>query len=477
MWKKEALKQIARQSRPGTSLATFTAAGEVRRNLVTAGFEVHKRAGFGRKREMLCAIKTASDARQNLIKHAPWFRLPPIAKPPRKTAIIGAGIAGAQIAWHLAQKGLTVVVIEQLDQVASAASGNLAGMLAPKLGASAGEEENFYLAAFEYQLRQISDLKRQGFNIDFAQTGLVQLAYNEATKRRSEQLSGRDDLPADLFKMINAEEACKYLGEKVDRPCILIHQAGSLSPASLCRALLDHPNIELRLSTSVIEISNKDTRPKLMLSEGDSLDVDALVLANGFQLTQFSENTPITPVRGQTSSAQLTPDQYPNYALRHAGYLLGIPGNKQKVVFGASYVRGDSEQDLRTTETRQDIEILQANLPILASRLTEIKPSHAGVRATTTDRWPIVGPLADADFYHKEYADLYQGKQYKAYPTGRYQTGIYILSGLGSRGLTSAAYCANILAHTMLGYAPPAPERVLQALHPARFLIRKLRKA
>ncbi|MCP4007966.1 MAG: FAD-dependent 5-carboxymethylaminomethyl-2-thiouridine(34) oxidoreductase MnmC, partial [Proteobacteria bacterium] len=327
------------------------------------------------------------------------------------------------------------------------------------------------------QLRQIADLKKQGFNIDFAQTGLVQLAYNEATEQRFERLSGRDDLPADLFKMINPEEACKYLGEKVDRPCILIHQAGALSPASLCRALLDHPNIELRLSTPVIEISNKDTRPKLTLSEGDSLNVDALVLANGFQIAQFSKNTPITPVRGQTSSAQLTPDQYPNHALRHAGYLLGIPGNKQNVVFGASYVRGNSEQDLRTTETRQDLEILQRNLPKLAGCLTDIKPSHAGVRATTTDRWPIVGPLADADFYQREYADLYQGKQYKAYPAGHYQVGIYILSGLGSRGLTSAAYCANILAHIMLGNVPPAPDRVLQALHPARFLIRKLRKA
>jgi tRNA 5-methylaminomethyl-2-thiouridine biosynthesis bifunctional protein len=98
------------------------------------------------------------------------------------------------------------------------------------------------------------------------------------------------------------------------------------------------------------------------------------------------------------------------------------------------------------------------------------------VRATTYDRWPIVGPLADSNFYEKEYADLHQGKQYKKYPAARYQEGVFALSGLGSRGLTSAAYCANLLAHMILGSTPPAPIDTVHALHPARFIIKNLRK-
>ncbi len=53
MWSAGVLREVARLSRPGTSFATFTAAGAVRRELQAAGFTVHKRAGFGRKREML----------------------------------------------------------------------------------------------------------------------------------------------------------------------------------------------------------------------------------------------------------------------------------------------------------------------------------------------------------------------------------------------------------------------------------------
>ena len=98
MWQKTALNRIASLSGKGVSLATFTAAGEVRRNLIAADFEVQKRAGYGRKREMICAIKSEPGITQNLFKHAPWFAAPSITTTPHKIAIVGAGIAGAQSA-------------------------------------------------------------------------------------------------------------------------------------------------------------------------------------------------------------------------------------------------------------------------------------------------------------------------------------------------------------------------------------------
>jgi len=52
MWSEEVFAQVARLSRPGTTLATYTAAGFVRRGLAAAGFEVEKRPGFGTKRDM-----------------------------------------------------------------------------------------------------------------------------------------------------------------------------------------------------------------------------------------------------------------------------------------------------------------------------------------------------------------------------------------------------------------------------------------
>jgi tRNA 5-methylaminomethyl-2-thiouridine biosynthesis bifunctional protein len=53
MWSSAVLAAVARASRPGASLATYTSAGWVRRGLQHAGFRVRRAPGFGRKREML----------------------------------------------------------------------------------------------------------------------------------------------------------------------------------------------------------------------------------------------------------------------------------------------------------------------------------------------------------------------------------------------------------------------------------------
>ncbi len=52
MWQPALFENMARLSNTKTTFATFTSAGEVRRSLMQAGFAVHKRAGFGKKREM-----------------------------------------------------------------------------------------------------------------------------------------------------------------------------------------------------------------------------------------------------------------------------------------------------------------------------------------------------------------------------------------------------------------------------------------
>ncbi|EOQ97516.1 S-adenosyl-L-methionine-dependent methyltransferase [Leptospira wolbachii serovar Codice str. CDC] len=53
MWSSEVLKQLREKSIVGTSFATFSSAGFLRRNLAELGFVVEKKKGFGRKREMI----------------------------------------------------------------------------------------------------------------------------------------------------------------------------------------------------------------------------------------------------------------------------------------------------------------------------------------------------------------------------------------------------------------------------------------
>ncbi len=53
MWAEATLRGVAARTVPGGTVATYAAAGWVRRNLTSAGFETRRAPGFGRKREML----------------------------------------------------------------------------------------------------------------------------------------------------------------------------------------------------------------------------------------------------------------------------------------------------------------------------------------------------------------------------------------------------------------------------------------
>lgn len=82
-WTSEIYAQMARLSRPGARLSTFTAAGDVRRGLEYAGFETAKRTGWAKKREHL----TARFGGQ-------WATRP---KPVSPLSIIGGGVAGLML--------------------------------------------------------------------------------------------------------------------------------------------------------------------------------------------------------------------------------------------------------------------------------------------------------------------------------------------------------------------------------------------
>lgn len=61
MWDPALLAAVAGHTAPGGTLATYTAAGAVRRALAAAGLEVTRRQGYGRKRHMTTAVKPPAE--------------------------------------------------------------------------------------------------------------------------------------------------------------------------------------------------------------------------------------------------------------------------------------------------------------------------------------------------------------------------------------------------------------------------------
>jgi tRNA U34 5-methylaminomethyl-2-thiouridine-forming methyltransferase MnmC len=62
LWSPDLMAEVACHTAPGGSFATYTAAGDVRRALVEAGFTVTRQAGFGRKRHMTIGGLAAATA-------------------------------------------------------------------------------------------------------------------------------------------------------------------------------------------------------------------------------------------------------------------------------------------------------------------------------------------------------------------------------------------------------------------------------
>jgi glycine/D-amino acid oxidase-like deaminating enzyme len=89
-----------------------------------------------------------------------------------EVVIIGAGVIGCSTAYHLAKKGLTDVVVVEMEQVGSGSSSKSASMLSLQFGRDALMAR---LAKYSYE-RYMHFEEELGTSIDFRRTGWITLA-------------------------------------------------------------------------------------------------------------------------------------------------------------------------------------------------------------------------------------------------------------------------------------------------------------
>ncbi len=92
MWSPQILNAVADLSRCGASVATFTAAGHVKRNLIDAGFKISKVPGYGRKRECLRGVIGAPGMAQVNTDLSPWDIPSYTQGRPASILVIGGGL-------------------------------------------------------------------------------------------------------------------------------------------------------------------------------------------------------------------------------------------------------------------------------------------------------------------------------------------------------------------------------------------------
>src|SRR5690606_30899710 len=101
---------------------------------------------------------------------------------------------------------------------------------------------------------------------------------------------------------------------------------------------------------------------------------------------------------------------------------------------------------------------------------------RAALRCVARDHLPIVGPVEDVDAMLRLYGGLRQNARRRFSERAAPLPGLYINTAHASHGLTSTPLAAEYLASLVAGETPPLLREQAHALHPARFLIRRLKR-
>lgn len=403
MWSPAALRHVARLSAANARAATYTVAGDVRRNLEAVGFTIAKLPGHGRKKERL-------EAR---------FTLQGVARPtpPKRVAIIGAGVAGACAARAFVRRGCDVTVYDKAGAPAAGASGNPLALVMPRLDAADSPAARALIEAWLYARRAWDHVG------DAAETfGAAHLARGPREEQRFAKLAA--DPPLDETILHARAEGLTHFG------------AMAIDPARALPRLIDGAAF----------------RGGCEISPGDEMDAELIVVCAGMGAAAFGA----PPLEGRLGQVEFCAEDGPACALADGGYAVRAMG---RFVFGATFEAADGEPQVSDTARRHNLDVLKRLRPAFTP--SEIA-SRAAIRATTPDRFPFAGAPPQKQ----------KAPDGTPAPSGRYR----LIGGLGSRGFLWAPLLAELVASEAFGEPSPVETSVADCLDPGRFLARAARR-
>jgi len=425
MWSETLYQNMARLSKAGTSYATFTAAGDVRRGLASAGFSVKKQNGFGRKRDMIFGQFEGENIEQ-INEHS-------IGK---NIAIIGGGLAGTSCAYVLKQYGFNPVIYEREEALASGASGNSIGLYNPRFTAQRDAVSNFFAPAYAQLIRLARKLLDK---IDYNPCGALHLISTPEKKKRFERLVENWGWHDDHVAILSPEQASAIANIKIENDCLYLPDSGAVSPLKLCHAMAE--DIEVKTLNNISDLS--------------SIKADATILCNAYASKEFIDWLPLETVRGQISEIK-TPKGLENLNcnIHYGGYVSASKNGAN--ILGATFQPWMDHTDVTQEDHDANRSKLIEALPFLKDaglKMEEIniKSGRASLRTATKDRFPAVGAVPN-------------------------QENVFISAAFGSHGVVGALQSAHYIADLLRAGPVCLPQETAQALAPQRFLDRIAKK-
>ncbi len=475
LWSPAIFKALARIAGEGATFATWSSSGEVKRELLQNGFEYRKVEGFGGKRAMLVG------------RFAPRWRVRryepplPLALRERHAIVVGAGLAGCALVERLAARGWRVTLIERNAAPALEASGNPAGVFHPLISRDDSSASRITRAGFLYALRRWAALEAAGHAPRRTRAGLLHLATDDESRAVAAALDSFG-YPDEFASAVTREQAGMLAGVALNQGGWFYPHGGAIDPASLCRAqcafasALPGAQVDLRFGVRMGHIARAsgpasdewqvfDDAGKLVAQAG------AVIFANAQDASRAAAlaHAPTRIVRGQLTLVDPSPLANLRVPVIGEGYAVPLDGGV--TLAGATYEVDDADDALRPTGHAENLSRVAHMLPELAAAQGDFA-GRVAFRCVTSDRMPMLGPLADEEAARRD-AQRLAGAWPLDLPRA---AGLYGAYAFGSRGLVWAGLGAELIASQMEGEPWPLERDLADQLDPARFLQRALRQ-
>lgn len=461
MWSADLFNAMAAMSKSETTLATYSAASVVKKGLTQAGFSLTKQTGYGPKRDMLVGTYHGTDKQPS--NKQPWHPIPKANIKQKKVTILGGGIAGLSLARSFSLAGFHTTIVDQNDQPLLQASGNGYAMVMPLITAQKSPEALFYLRAFEHSKRLYSTEV-------FHETGVSEFFHAQREAKRVENLK---TLPL-----------CKQLIQ-VTTKHIKYPNSGFVDAPALADDWLNY--VDQWITAKVNSIEHRHGWQLKGDTQQNIHSCDLLIIAAGMHsqtLIKPHQALGLTAKLGQTHQISTHKNLKLSEVQLNQGYL--IPVNQSDL--GGHYLLGATFDHLADADWYQtennEVDHLDRNLAhwLKTDWVNELIDGklisqHTAIRATTQDHLPLCGPVINQPQFELDYQDLHHGRHWQNYPPAQPIENLYVLTGLGSRGFTSAPFLADYLSAMITGQPLPLELDLCKIIHPNRFNFRNLKKA
>ncbi|MGX4642776.1 FAD-dependent 5-carboxymethylaminomethyl-2-thiouridine(34) oxidoreductase MnmC [Massilia sp. SYSU DXS3249] len=394
-------------------------------------------------------------------------RLPQVPVPPRQAVVIGAGLAGCAAAERLCARGWQVTLVDRHEGPAREASGNLAGIFMPLLSQDDNIPTRLTRAAYLYALRHWETLGGIGQKIEGAACGVMQLARDAGHAQASRAIAASGHYPPEFAEWLESPQAEQLLGLPAPDGAWLFRQGGWARPGSVCEAMLAACGARLttRFGAGSVSLARAGDAWEVLGEDGAALARAAtVVLAGGAGSIQLAQaaRLPLAALRGQVTHLDAATLPALPFVLCREAYLTPAAGGI--ACAGATYDL-DADPLLRPASQRENIDRLRALVSDPAAATDAPLDGRVGFRSVAPDRLPLVGALPDFDA---------AGSTERLRDVPRHP-GLYGLLGYASRGLIWAPLCAELLAARLENEPLPLEANLIDALDPARFVLRARR--